>query len=190
MKKLLLATSIVLILSTLSKAQNVKEVPPDSISYSGALYQKISAKPKYPRVVGYLGFILPLETLQEGHLTPNFDHHTTKIGFPAGVNVLYSDHFGFSYEFVPTITAAGGTSKMSNLLFHPGTMFRFDHGFAIITRLAFETSGRYGFTPVFNQVFAHTKAVNYFVSAALPNRWGNADKYSLGLSLQFGFSFN
>jgi len=40
-------------------------------------------------------------------------------------------------------------------------MFRFDHGFTIITRLAFETSGRYGFTPVFNQIYARTKAVNY-----------------------------
>ena len=58
---------------------------------------------------------------------------TTKIGFPVGVNVLYSDRFGFSYEFTPTITATKTISKMSNLLFDPGTMFRFDHGFTVIT---------------------------------------------------------
>jgi hypothetical protein len=170
--------------------QNVKEVPPDSIKYAGSLYQKVTDKPKYPRVVGYLSFILPLETLQNGTFTPNFDHHTTSIGFPVGVNVLYSDRFGFSYEFTPTVKASGGSSKMSNLLFDPGTMFRFDHGFTIITRLAFETSGRYGFTPVFNQVYARTKAVNYFVALSLPNRFGNADPYSIGLNLQIGFTFN
>jgi len=170
--------------------QGVKDVPPDSIKYEGSLYQKVSPKPQYPKVVGYLSFILPLETLQSGTFTPNFDHHTTSIGFPVGVNVLYSDHFGFSYEFTPTVKASGGTSKVSNLLFDPGTMFRFDHGFTIITRLAFETSGRYGFTPVFNQVYARTKAVNYFVAFSLPNRFGNAEAYSLGLNLQIGFTFN
>jgi hypothetical protein len=171
-------------------AQNVKEVPPDSIEYAGSLYQKVASKPKYPRAVGYLSFILPIETLQGGNFTPNFDHHTSSIGFPVGVNVLYSDHFGFSYELTPTIKASGGSSKVSNLLIDPGTMFRFDHGFTIITRLAFETEGRYGFTPVFNQVYARTKAVNYFVALSLPNRFGDAAPYSLGLNLQIGFIFN
>ena len=170
--------------------QNIKDIPPDSIKYAGSLYQKVSAKPKYPRVVGYLSFILPLQTLQGGKVTGNFAHHTTSIGFPVGVNVLYSDHFGFSYEFTPTVKASGGSSKMSNLLFDPGTMFRFDHGFTIITRLAFETSGRYGFTPVFNKVYARTDAVNYFVALSLPNRFGNSAAYSIGLNLQFGFTFN
>jgi hypothetical protein len=104
--------------------------------------------------------------------------------------VLYSDHFGFSYEFTPTIKAPDGNSKMSNLLFDPGTMFRFDHGFTIITRAVFGTSGRYGFTPVFNQVYARTKAVNYFVALSLPNRFGDNEAYSIGLNLQIGFIFN
>lgn len=173
-----------------ANAQNAREVPPDSIQYKGTLYQKADMKPKYPRAVGYVSFILPLETLQGGSFTPNFSHHATSIGFPVGVNVLYSDHFGFSYEFTPTIKAADGSSKVSNLLFDPGTMFRFEHGFTLITRLAFETSGRYGFTPVFNQVYARTKAVNYFVALSLPSRFGNAAPYSLGLNLQIGFTFN
>jgi len=154
------------------------------------LYQKVKPKTTYPKVVGYLSFILPLETLQSGSLTPNFDHHTTAIGFPVGVNVLYSDKFGFSYEFTPTIKAEDGNSKETSLLFDPGTMFRFDNGFTIITRLAFETSGRYGFTPVFNQVYARTRDVNYFVALSLPNRFGNNEAYSLGLNLQLGFIFN
>jgi len=171
-------------------AQTVKEVSPDSIVYAGSLYQKVASKPKYPRAVGYLSFILPLETLQSGNFTPNFAHHSSSIGFPVGVNVLYSDHFGFSYELTPTVKASGGSSKVSNLLIDPGTMFRFDHGFTIITRLAFETEGRYGFTPVFNQVYARTKAVNYFVALSLPNRFGDAAPYSIGLNLQIGFTFN
>lgn len=144
----------------------------------------------YPKAVGYLSFILPLETLQNGTFTSNFDHHTTSIGFPVGINVLYNNRFGFSYEFTPTVKASGGTSKMSNLLFDPGTMFRFDHGFTFISRLAFETSGRYGFTPVFNQVYVRTKDVNYFVALSLPARFGNSQAASIGLNLQIGFTFN
>ena len=62
---------------------------------------KAVVKPTYPRVVGYLSFILPLETFSSGSFTPDFNG-TTKIGFPIGVNVLYSDKFGFSYEITPT----------------------------------------------------------------------------------------
>jgi hypothetical protein len=189
-KKLITALVAVLALPVISHAQTVPKVSPDSIVYNGDLYQKVKAKSAYPRVVGYLSFILPLETLQSGAFTPNFDHHTTSIGFPVGVNVLYSKTFGFSYEFTPTIKASGGTSKMSNLLFDPGAMFRFDHGFTFISRLAFETSGRYGFTPVFNQVYAHTKDVNYFVALSLPARFGNNQAASVGLNLQLGFTFN
>jgi len=101
-----------------------------------------------------------LVTFNKDYATPNFNG-TTSVGFPVGVNVLYSDRFGFSYEITPTIKSTSESSKVSSILIDPGTMFRFDHGFTIITRLAFETSGRYGFTPVFNQIYARTKAVNY-----------------------------
>jgi len=191
-KKISLIGVIVLIfiVPKLASAQNIQEVPPDSIKYKGAIYQKVTEKPRYPKVVGYLSFILPLETYSVGKFTPNFSNHTSSIGFPVGVNVLYSDRFGFSYEFTPTVKASGGASKMSNLLFDPGTMFRFDHGFTMISRLAFETSGRYGFTPVFNQVYARTKDVNYFIALSLPARFGNSQAASLGLNLQIGFTFN
>jgi hypothetical protein len=143
----------------------------------------------YPRAVGYLSFIVPVVTIDKDKTTWNFNG-TTRIGFPVGVNVLYSDHFGFSYEFTPTITATSASSKVSNLLFDPGTMFRFEHGFTVITRLAFETAGRYGFTPVFNQVYARTKYVNYFIAGSLPARFGNGAPASIGFNVQFGFTFN
>jgi hypothetical protein len=171
-------------------AQKSTTMPADSSIVQQPVGPSPNTKPTYPKTVGYLSFILPLVTLQNGTTTTNFSNNTTSIGFPVGVNILYSDKFGFSYEFTPTIKASGGTSKMSNLLFDPGTMFRFEHGFTIITRLAFETSGRYGFTPVFNQVYARSKFVNYFVALSLPNRFGNSTAYSIGLNLQIGFTFN
>ena len=150
----------------------------------------VATKPGYPRAVGYLSFIFNTVTFTKDATTYNFSHNSTSIGFPVGVNVLYSDNFGFSYEFTPTIKSTSTTSKVSNLLFDPGTMFRFEHGFTIITRLAFETEGRYGFTPVFNQVYARTKYVNYFIAASLPARFGDGEVPSLGLNIQIGFTFN
>jgi hypothetical protein len=160
----------------------------DTTKMTRATVQKESVKPAYPKVVGYLSFIVPLVTIANT-TTYNFQG-TTRIGFPVGVNVLYSEEFGFSYEFTPYIQAGNGTSKVSYILFDPGTMFRFQHGFTIITRLAFETTGRYGFTPVFNKVYARTKDVNYFVALFTPVRFGNSAPSSIGLNVQFGFTFN
>jgi hypothetical protein len=69
-------------------------------------------------------------------------------------------------------------------------MFRFNQGFTIITRLAFETSGRYGFMPVFNKVYLRTKAVNYFIAGSLPMRVGNDAPFFIGANIQIGFIFN
>lgn len=181
-------TTIILFAIVLGRAF-AQQAKTDSTKMNPTAVPSISAPKTYPRAVGYLSFIVPVVTLDKNATTWNFNG-TTKIGFPVGVNVLYSDRFGFSYEFTPTITATKASSKMSNLLFDPGTMFRFDHGFTIITRLAFETAGRYGFTPVFNQVYARTKYVNYFIAGSLPARFGNGAPASIGVNVQFGFTFN
>ena len=143
----------------------------------------------YPKVVGYFSFVIPAVTINKNETTPEFKKATT-IGFPIGVNVLYSKSFGFSYEFIPFVVAQASGSKTSNILFDPGPMFRFNHGTTLITRLAFETQGRYGFTPVFNQIIKRTKAINYFMAASTPVRFGNSQPASIGASLQFGFIFN
>jgi hypothetical protein len=154
----------------------------------------LPASQSYPYVKGYLSFIIPIVTINKDETTPNFKTATT-IGFPVGVNIYYSDRFAFSYEITPSIVAQKsdgkpGTSKTSNVLFDPGPMFRFKNGFNIITRLAFETAGCYGFTPVFNKVYLQTKAVNYFVALSLPARFGNSQPASIGANVQFGFTFN
>jgi hypothetical protein len=156
--------------------------------------QNSSGAQTYPYVKGYLSFIIPVVTINKNATTPNFKEATT-IGFPVGLNVYYSDRFAFSYEFTPSIvssksTGKPGTSKTSNLLFDPGPMFRFKNGFNIIARLAFETQGRYGFTPVFNKIYLKTKAINYFAALSLPARFGNSAPASIGANVQFGFTFN
>jgi hypothetical protein len=154
--------------------------------------QSASAPPTYPRTVGYLSFILPMVTVNKNTTSNDFQGGINEfaIGFPVGINVLYSQHFGFSYEITPTIQASPGSTKTSKILIDPGPMFRFSHGFTIIPRLAFETSGRYGFTPVFNEVYARTKVANYFVALSLPARFGNNELPSIGLNLQLGLIFN
>ena len=154
--------------------------------------QTQAAATTYPKAVGYLSFIIPAFTVSKSSTTNDFAAGINgfAIGFPVGVNVLYSQHFGFSYEIIPTVQAAPGSTKTSKILFDPGLMFRFSHGFTFIPRLAFDTQGRYGFTPVFNEVYARSKAVNYFVALSLPARFGNNELPSIGLNLQLGFIFN
>ena len=154
--------------------------------------QSEPAAPAYPKTVGYLSFILPMFTANKNSTSNDFKGGINEfaIGFPVGINVLYSQHFGFSYEITPTIQASPGSTKTSKILIDPGPMFRFGHGFTFIPRLAFETAGRYGFTPVFNEVYARTKVANYFVALSLPARFGNSELPTLGLNLQLGLIFN
>src|SRR5450432_4125504 len=151
-----------------------------------------SATIAYPKVVGYMSFVIPLVKINKDETTNDFENFKNNfaIGFPVGINILYSDKFGFSFEITPTIKAGNGTTKTSNFTFSPGPMFRFSHGFTIILRLAFETSGRYGVTPVFNKIVIRSKTINYFISASLPVRFGNNELPSIGGSLQFGCIFN
>jgi hypothetical protein len=174
-KKFLFVTAILLWLHSISFAQPQPQ-----------------PSPTYPKTVGYLSFILPMVTANKDKTTNDFSGGVNQfaIGFPVGVNVLYSEHFGFSYEITPTIQASPGTTKTSKILIDPGPMFRFAHGFTIITRLAFETAGRYGFTPVFNEIYARSKVANYFVALSLPARFGNSELPTLGLNLQLGLIFN
>jgi hypothetical protein len=138
--------------------------------------------------MGYASFIHPLVTIDKSGSTFNFSKSYT-IGFPIGINILKSDKIGFSFEIAPFIKSQNDTAKVNFILFHPGAMFRFKHNFTIIARLAFETSGRFGFTPVFNKVVVKAKNVNYFIAMSAPFRAGNAKPMSIGLALQIGLSF-
>ena len=150
--------------------------------------QKENINKTYPKIVGFISFVHPLVSFDKNATTYNFSGSYT-VGLPMGINILKSDKIGFSFQLTPFIKAQHDTSKVSSIVFEPGAMFRFKHSFTIITRLSFETTGRYGLTPVFNKVLAKAKNVSYFAAISVPLRLGNDKPYSVGFGLQLGLSF-
>jgi hypothetical protein len=144
--------------------------------------------PSYPRVTGYFGIMNSIGTWTEHGFTSNFSDVYT-VAFPVGMNILKSDKFGISFEVSPSIRTENHISKVSSVLFHPGAMFRFKHGFTFIGRMAFETTGRFGVTPAFNQVIKKGKDASFFVCVPVPVRFGNNLPSSIGTGLQLGVSF-
>lgn len=153
--------------------------------------QKVSAQTTpavYPKMAGYMGILHPIVTFSSEGTTPNF-RDAYVVGFPTGLNLWKNNKIGFSVEIVPQIRAEKGVSKMSNLLFHPGILLSLGKGFTFAGRAAFETSGRYGFTPVFNKAFKRNDHSNYFIAIPLPIRFGNDRPTSATIGFQFGISF-
>lgn len=146
------------------------------------------AAPVYPRMVGYLGVLHPLVTWNETGRETNFDRYYV-VGFPIGLNLWKTKKLGFSLEVVPAIRAENGTSRVSNMLFHPGVLVNLGHDVTLASRLAFETSGRYGFTPVLSKIVRKGPTNNYFVALPLPVRFGNDHAASFTVGFQFGIVF-
>lgn len=158
-----------------------------SFFYSRAFAQQPPAT--YPRIMGYVGILHPLVTFTDGDQPHyNFDGAYV-VGMPTGINIWKSSKIGFSMEFVPLIRAANGTSKMNNFLFHPGALFGLGKGFTLATRAAFETSGRYGFTPVLNKIVKKNTGSSYFIAVPVPARFGNDLPATLTIGFQFGIIF-
>lgn len=156
---------------------------------TGTLFNiKAQQTQAYPKVTGYFAILNPIGSWNRNGFTDNFSGVYT-IGFPFGVNILKSDKFGISFEVVPSIRTEHGVSKVNSVLFHPGAMFRFKHGFAFIGRAAFETSGRFGLTPVINQVIVKGKHANVYVALPFPIRFGNDQPASIGTGIQVGIGF-
>jgi hypothetical protein len=139
-------------------------------------------------MAGYMGILHPLLTFSSERTTPNFRDFYV-IGFPTGLNLWKSSKIGFSVEIVPLIRAEKGVSKMSNLLFHPGILLGLGKGFTFAGRAAFETSGRYGFTPILNKAFKRNNYSSYFIAIPLPVRFGNDHPVSATIGFQFGLAF-
>lgn len=145
-------------------------------------------KTVYPKITGYFSAVNPIGSWNKDGFTSNFSGIYT-IGFPFGLNLLKSDHFGISFEMAPFIRTQQGNSRVSSVLFHPGALFRFRHGFSLIGRLAFETNGRFGMTPVLNKVLVKGKDASMFLSMPFPLRFGNEQPFSVGTAIQLGVSF-
>jgi hypothetical protein len=156
--------------------------------FTGSLLQAQNQPPvTYPRVAGYVGLVHPIVTFSE-HNTVNFKDNYV-VGFPLGINIWKTARVGFSLEIVPHILAENGSSRMSNLLIHPGVVVALGKGYTFAGRAAFETSGRYGVTPVINKVVKKNTHSNYYVAVPMPLRMGNGRPLSFTLGFQFGLSF-
>ena len=155
---------------------------------ANSVFAQTPPMPTYPRMVGYLGVLHPLLTMDERGSEMNFKDYYL-VGFPIGLNLWKTKLIGFSVEVVPLIRAQDGTSRVSNVLFHPGVLVNLGHDFTFAGRLAFETSGRYGVTPVFNKIVHHGQTLNYFVAVPLPVRFGNDRPPSATIGFQFGIVF-
>ncbi|WP_343533984.1 hypothetical protein [Pedobacter sp.] len=142
----------------------------------------------YPKVAGYVGILHPIATFSSTGTDTNFDGHYV-VGMPTGINIWKSARIGFSAEFVPTIRVENGIGKMSNFLFHPGVLVALGNGFTFAGRAAFETSGRFGLTPVINKTVIRNKSCSYFVALPFPLRFGNDRPSSFGIGFQFGIAF-
>lgn len=142
----------------------------------------------YPKLAGYIGIVHPIVTFSSEGTHTNFKDSYT-VGMPIGINIWKSAKIGFSSEIVPTIKATNSSSKVSNVLFHPGILVVLGSGFTFAGRAAFETSGRYGLTPVINKTVRKNKVSSYFVAVPLPVRFGNDQPSSFGIGFQFGIAF-
>ena len=143
---------------------------------------------QYPKVTGYAGIVHPIITGGDGGLHSNFDGYYVG-GMPLGINLWKNQQIGFSFEVVPFIRVENGMSKMNNLLIHPGVLCSLGKGWTFVARAAFETSGRYGFTPVINKVVKKFKGSNLFAAVPLPFRFGNDRPATCTIAFQFGIAF-
>ena len=153
-----------------------------------ALNTAVFSQTTYPKITGYFGILHPIVTFSGDETNVNFRDYYV-VGFPTGINIWKSSKIGFSFEVVPNIKAEDGISKMNNFLFHPGVLVALGNGYTFAGRAAFETSGRYGFTPVFNKTVIKSDNCSYFVAIPLPVRFGNDHPASFTAGFQFGIAF-
>ena len=140
------------------------------------------------RVAGFVAIVHPVITLSKNAPVYNFSNSYV-VGFPFGINFWKGNKTGFSIEIVPFIKSDKSSSKTSNILIHPGILVALGHGFTFAGRIAFETAGRYGFTPVLNKIIKRNRGSNFFVALPLPVRFGNSQPVSFTPGIELGFGF-
>ena len=142
----------------------------------------------YPKVAGYVGILHPIVSFSKNETVTNFKDYYV-VGMPTGINIWKSKKIGFSAEFVPFVKADSTGSKMNNFLFNPGILVALGKGWTFAGRAAFETGGRYGFTPVLNKIVKKNKNSGYFIAIPLPFRFGNNHDATFSACFQFGIAF-
>jgi len=142
----------------------------------------------YPKITGYFGILHPIVTVSKDETNVNFRDYYI-VGFPTGINIWKNEKIGFSFEIVPSIKDDQGTDKVTSILFHPGILVALGNGYTFAGRAAFESSGRYGVTPVLNKTIIKSKNCSYFAAVPLPLRFGNDHPATFTVGFQFGIAF-
>lgn len=142
----------------------------------------------FHKITAYVGVMHPIVTINRDETTVNFRDYYA-VGFPVGINLWKSEKIGFSFEVVPNIKDDQGSSKVTNLLFHPGILAALGKGYTFAARAAFESSGRYGFTPVLSKTVLKSANCSYFLALPLPVRFGNGHPASFTVGFQAGIVF-
>jgi len=150
--------------------------------------QTVGTESNAPKIKSYFSIVHPVASFTKDGSHFNFDD-SYRVGFPVGINFLQSDKIAYSIEFVPTISVNDSSSNVTGLLFHPGVIYRNIGGFNFLTRLAFNTNGRYGFTAVINRPIIKKEKVTYFLAMPIPFRFGNDLPTSVTFGFQFGIIF-
>lgn len=141
------------------------------------------------RLTGYFSVLNPLVKFSGGETTNNFSDGYI-IGFPSGFILMgKSNKAGFIFELVPLIQFSESSSSMVNMVFNPGVQFHYPKGWNFNALLSFETSGRYGFTPVISKTIKIGEFSSWFMTVPMPLRFGNNDSTSLEFALQLGVAF-
>lgn len=148
----------------------------------------IKIAPAYTEVKGYTALVVPVYTFSnDGNILNGKNNFV--IGNAWGINIWKSKRFGYSFELTPFLKIDNKDSKVSNILFHPGILYKLGHEYTFIGRPAYETSGRYGFTPIINKVVKRTGHNSFYVAVILPVRFGNSLAPSLTPGFQLGIGF-
>lgn len=157
---------------------------------SNEVFSQDKPNPTEPsRLTGYFSVLNPLVKFSGGETTDNFSDGYV-IGFPSGFVLMgKSNKAGFIFELVPLIQFSEGSSRMANLVFNPGVQFHYPNGWNFNALLSFESSGRYGFTPVISKTIKTGQYSSWFVTVPMPVRFGNDDPGSLEFALQLGVAF-
>ncbi|QDH78563.1 hypothetical protein FKX85_05765 [Echinicola soli] len=141
------------------------------------------------KISGYAGYVQPIASFSDGKVTSSFSNgYSMAMAF--GLNIVKSSHIAYSFEVDPIIHFGPTESKVSNLLIQPGIILKERNGYSIAPRLAFETSGRFGFAFSTSKVFYRADSYNFFLLLSFPSvRFGNNAPTSVGASMALGMGF-
>ncbi|MGY6558011.1 MAG: hypothetical protein ACXIT9_01885 [Nitritalea sp.] len=110
------------------------------------------------------------------------------MGFPTGVNFWLNDQLAFSIEVVPTLSWEERL-RVSQFLFHPGIIWNLGKNMSVATRMAFESNGQLGVTPVIGKKIKDFGHSNLSLAIPFPLRFGNDLPSNWAIGLQVGWGF-